>query len=131
MNTKYFKFDLSYTQSIFSEITKNENDQNVSQLEITEAVLIYCNIVNKDYQQNSRVLHTFFQNKSFGQLLYISPKRFIFLKTLDLEFFYIGAALKIKAITVTLMRTLRRLSGRSRQLLRRLQDYCFLLAYLL
>ena len=114
MNTKYFKFDLSYTQSIFSEITKNENNQNVSQLEITEVVLIYCNIVNKDYQQNSRVLPTFFQNKSLGQLLYISPKRFISLKTLDLEFFYIEAALIIKAIAVTLMRTLRRLSGRSR-----------------
>ena len=112
--TEYFKFDMSYTQSIFSEITKDENGKNVSHLEITEVVLIYCNIVNKDYQQNSRVLHTCFQNKSFGQLLYILPKKLIFLKTLDLEFLYIEAALKIKIIAVTLMRTLRRLSGRSR-----------------
>ena len=72
--TEYFKFDTSYTQSIFSEITKDENGKNVSHLEITEVVLIYCNIVNKDYQQNSKVLHKFFQNKSFGQLLYILPK---------------------------------------------------------
>ena len=55
-------------------------------LEITEVVLIYYNIVNNDYQQNSRVLYTFVPNKSFGQLLDISPKNFIFLKTFDSEF---------------------------------------------
>ena len=37
----------------------------------------------------SRVLHTFASNKSFGQLLDISPKHFIFLKTFDSEFSYI------------------------------------------
>ena len=42
-----------------SKITKDENGQNVSHLEITEAVLVHCNIVNKDYQQYSRVLYTF------------------------------------------------------------------------
>ena len=41
-------------------------------LEITEVVLIHCIIVNKDYQQDSRVLHTFFPNKLFGQLLDIT-----------------------------------------------------------
>ena len=50
---------------------------------ITEVVLIHCNIVNNDYQQDSRVLYTFVPNKSFGQLLDISPKNFILLKTLD------------------------------------------------
>ena len=58
-------------------------------LEITEVVLIHCNIVNNDYQQDSRVLYTFVPNKSFGQLLDISPKNFIFLKTFDSEFSYI------------------------------------------
>ena len=42
-----------------SEITKDENGENVSHLEINEAVLIHCNIVNKNYQRNSRVLYTF------------------------------------------------------------------------
>ena len=28
-------------------------------LEITEVVLIHCNIVSNDYQQDSRVLYTF------------------------------------------------------------------------
>ena len=58
-------------------------------LEITEVVLIHCNVVNNSYQQNSRVLYTFVPNKSFGQLLDISPKKFIFLKTFDSEFSYI------------------------------------------
>ena len=47
-------------------------------LEITEVVLINCNIANKDYQQYSRVLYTFFSNKLFGKLLDISPKNLYF-----------------------------------------------------
>ena len=42
-------------------------------LEITEVVLVHCNIGNNDYQQDSRVLYTFVPNESFGQLLDISP----------------------------------------------------------
>ena len=62
------------------KITKDKNGENVPHLEITEVVLIHCNIVNNDYQQDSRVLYTFLPNKLFGQLLDISPKNFIFLK---------------------------------------------------
>ena len=50
-------------------------------LEITEVMLVSCNIVNNNYQHNSRVLYTFIPNKSFDQLFDISPKTFIFLKT--------------------------------------------------
>ena len=46
-------------------------------LEIIEVVLIHCNIVNNDFQQDTRALYTFVPNKSFGQLLDISPKNFI------------------------------------------------------
>ena len=49
-----------------SKITKNKNDENVSNLEITEVVLVHCNIVNNNYKRNSRVLYTFFPNKSFA-----------------------------------------------------------------
>ena len=55
-----------------SKITKDKNGENVLYLEITEEVLIHCNVVNNSYQQNSRVLHTFVPNKSFSQLLDIS-----------------------------------------------------------
>ena len=75
--------------SIKSKITKDKNVENVHHLEITEVVLLHSNIVNNDYQQDSRVLYTFVPNKSFGQLLDISPKNFIFLKTFDSEFSYI------------------------------------------
>ena len=34
-----------------SKITKDENSENVPQLEITEVVLIYCNTVNNNYQK--------------------------------------------------------------------------------
>ena len=39
-----------------SKIGKDKNGENVPHLEITKVVLIQCNIVNNDYQQNSRVL---------------------------------------------------------------------------
>ena len=32
-----------------SEITKDENGENVSHLETSEVVLVYCNIVNNNY----------------------------------------------------------------------------------
>ena len=69
--------------------TKDRNGENVHHLEITEVVLIHCNIVSNDYQEDSRVLYTFVPNKSFGRLLDISPKNFIFLKAFNLEFSYI------------------------------------------
>ena len=56
-----------------NKITKDKNGENVPYLEITEAVLVHCNIVNNDYQQDSRVLYTFVPNKPFGSLLEISP----------------------------------------------------------
>ena len=43
-------------------------------LEVTKVVLIHCNVVNNNYQQNSRVLYTFVPNKSLVQLLDISLK---------------------------------------------------------
>ena len=61
-------------------MTKDKNCEYVPHLEINELVLVHCNIVNKDYQQDSRVLYIFILNKSFGQLLDISPKNVIFLK---------------------------------------------------
>ena len=69
-----------------NKITKDKNGENVSHLEITEVVLVHCNIVNNDYQQDSRVLYTFVPNKPFGSLLEISPTNHIFLKTFNSEY---------------------------------------------
>ena len=52
-----------------NKITKDKNGENVPHLEITEVVLVHCNIVDND---------TFVPNKSFGSLLEISSKNHIF-----------------------------------------------------
>ena len=57
-----------------SKITKDKKDENMTCLEINEVVLVHCNTVYNDYQQDSRVLYTLVPNKSFGQLLDISPQ---------------------------------------------------------
>ena len=71
-----------------SKITKDENRGNVPHLEIAEVVLIHCNIVTNDYQQDSEVLYTVVLDKSFSQLLDISPNNSIFLETFNSECSY-------------------------------------------
>ena len=73
-------------ESTENKIAKDKNGGNVPHLEITEVLLVHCNIVNNDYQQDSRVLYTFVPNKPFGGLLEISPTNFIPLKTFNSEF---------------------------------------------
>ena len=68
------------------KITKDKNGENVPHLEIIEVVLVHGNMLNNDYQQDSRVLYTFVPNKSFGSLLDISPSNHIFLKTFNSEY---------------------------------------------
>ena len=69
-----------------NKITRDKNGENVPHLEITEVVLVHCNIVNNDYQQDSRVLYTFNPNKPFGSLLEISPTNHIARKTFNSEY---------------------------------------------
>ena len=65
-----------------SKITKNKNCENVPHLEVVELVLVHCNLVNNDYQQDSRILFTFVPNKSFGSLLEISPTNHVFFENI-------------------------------------------------
>ena len=67
-------------------IDSDKNGENVPRLENVEVVLLHCNLVNNSYQQASRVLFTFVPNKQYGQLISISPKSLIFLKTMNTEF---------------------------------------------
>ena len=69
-----------------NKITKDKNGENVPHLEIVELVLVHCNLVNDDYQQDSRILFTFVPNKAFGNLLEISPTNHVFLKTFNSKF---------------------------------------------
>ena len=71
---------------IGTKITKDKNGENIPHLEVVELVLVYCNLLNNDYLQDSRILYTFVPNKPFGSLLQISPPNHIFLKTFNSEF---------------------------------------------
>ena len=73
-------------RSTENKITKDKNSENVPRLEIVELVLVHCNLVNDDYQQDSRILYAFVPNKTFGSLLEISPTNHAFLKTFNSEF---------------------------------------------
>ena len=68
------------------KVTKDKTSENVPYLEITEVILVHCDIVNNDYQQDLRVLYTCVPKKPFGSLLKISPTNHIFLKTFNSEY---------------------------------------------
>ena len=71
-------------------IDKNKDGEIVRRLETVEVVLVHCNLVNKNYQQASKVLFTFVPNKQFGQLITITPHSPTMLKTTNAEFSFIG-----------------------------------------
>ena len=90
-----------------SKISKDKNDENVPHLKITEVVLIQCNVVNNDYQQDSRVLYTFVPNKAFGQFQIFHLKILYFKNNLYIEVWFtekISKALEIEdKINITLV----------------------------
>ena len=76
-NSVTFKIKNGYSLELLTEtmkllgstknkITKDKNGENVPHLEITEVILVPCNIVNNDYQQDSTVLYTFVPIKIIG-----------------------------------------------------------------
>ena len=77
-----------------------KNSKNVPHLEITDVILVNCNVVNNSCQQDLRAMYTFLCNKQFGQSLDISPKNFIFLKTFNSDFSYIEYGLLIKILNL-------------------------------
>ena len=80
---------IKFLASNKNKITKDRNIEKVPNLENTEEVLVHCNFIDNGYQQDSRVLYPSIPKKSLGQLLDISPKKFIFLKVFNREFSYI------------------------------------------
>ena len=75
-----------------------KNGKNVPDLEITEVVLVQCNVIINNYEQKSRVLYAFVPNKPFGHLLDISAKNLIFLKLLIQNFLILEFGLQIKTL---------------------------------
>ena len=72
--------------STSNTVDSDKNSENVPRLGNVEVVLVHCNLVNNSYQQASRVLFTFVPNKQYGQLISISPRALIFLKSMNTEF---------------------------------------------
>ena len=46
-----------------SKITKDKNSENVLHLEVVELVLVHCNLVNNDYQQDSEYCILLYQTR--------------------------------------------------------------------
>ena len=69
-----------------NKVTKDKSGENAPHLEITEVVLVHSNIVNNEYQQDSRVLYIFVPKKPFDSLLEISPTNHIFSKIFNSEY---------------------------------------------
>ena len=72
--------------SSVSKINEDKNGENVPHLKIVGLVLVHCNIVNNDSQQDSMIFYTFGPNKTFRSLLEISPPNHVFLKMFNSEF---------------------------------------------
>ena len=68
------------------DVDKNEDGENVPELESVEVVLGHCNLVNNSYQKASKVLFTFVPNKQYGRLITISSHLLTMLKTTSAEF---------------------------------------------
>ena len=67
----------------------DKDGEDVLKLESVEVVLVYCNLINNNYQQASKVLFTFLPNKKFGQLINLSPHSLTMLGTKNTEFSFI------------------------------------------
>ena len=50
-----------------NKITKDKNGENIPRLEVVQLALVHCNLVNNDYQQDSRILYAFVLNKTFDR----------------------------------------------------------------
>ena len=63
--------------------------QNVPRLEVVRNVLVFCNLVENAYLQDSKLLFSFVRNSRFGSLLSITPQVLKYYDTVDTIFDYI------------------------------------------
>ena len=55
-------------------IDTTKNGENVPRLEIVINVLVFCNLVENVYLQESKLFLSFVPNSRFGSLLFITPQ---------------------------------------------------------
>ena len=64
-------------------IDTTKNGENVPKLEIVRNVLVFCNLVQNVYLQDSKLLFSFVHNSTFGCLLSITPQVLKYCDTVD------------------------------------------------
>ena len=70
-------------------IDTRKNGENVRKLEIVRNVLVFCNLVENAYLQDSKLLFSFVPDSRFGSLLSITPQVLKYCDTVDSIFGYI------------------------------------------
>ena len=73
-------------------IDTTKNGENVPRLEIVRKVLVFCNLVQNVYLQDSKLLFSFVPNSRFGSLLSITQQVLKYCDTVDSMFGYIEIA---------------------------------------
>ena len=70
-------------------IDTTKNGENVAKLEIVRNVLVFCNLVENVFLQDSKLLFPFVPKSRFGSLLSITPQVLKYCDTVDSIFDYI------------------------------------------
>ena len=70
-------------------INTTKNGENIPRLEIVRDALVFCNLVENVYLQDSELLFSFVPNSRFGSLLSITPQVLKYCDTVDSIFDYI------------------------------------------
>ena len=78
-----------------TDVDKEKDVEDATQLESAEVVLVHSNLVNNKYQQASKVLFTFVPNEHFGQLINIAPHWLTMLNTRKLHPLKYGLLIRI------------------------------------
>ena len=68
-------------RSTKKDVDPDKDGEDVPKLKSVEVALVHCNLLNKNYQQTSKVLFTFVPDKQFGQLINIAPHSLTMLGT--------------------------------------------------
>ena len=61
-----FRRNTAIIRKLKKDIYQNKNGEIVPRLETVEFVLVHCNLVNKSYQQVTKMLFIFVPNKQLG-----------------------------------------------------------------
>ena len=73
---------MEWYRSSKNKTTKDKNGENEDHLEITEEVLVHCNVTKNDNQKDSIILYPFVPNKLICHLLEIVQKNFYVFKNI-------------------------------------------------